>query len=279
MSAAPSGALVTLATADGHRAGRVEGDEVVLVDAADVGEVLRRRAAGGEAVDIGSVPLSAAALAPVVPRPAKIICVGLNYAGHIAEMGRELPAHPTLFAKYPEALIGPRADIALPPESEQIDWEAELCVVVGRPVRRVSEHEARAAIAGYTVINDVTARDWQYRTLQWLQGKTFEATSPLGPWVVPADAIDPADGLGLRCWVNDELVQEAVTDDLVFSAAALVSYISSILTLEPGDLIATGTPGGVGAAMTPPRSLAAGDVLRTEIDGIGTLLNAVTSED
>lgn len=278
MSSTPDGALVTVADGGGTRAGRVSGGEVVLLGAADAGEVLRHQAAGREVPEEGAVALDEATLGPVVPRPGKIVCVGLNYASHIAEMGRDLPVHPTLFGKYPEALVGPRQDIDLPPESEKVDWEAELCVVVGRPVRRADEDEARSAIAGYTVINDVTARDWQYRTLQWLQGKTFEGTSPLGPWMVPAGAVDPDDGLALQCWIGDDLVQSARTDDLVFGPAALVSYISQIITLQPGDLIATGTPGGVGAGMDPPRFLADGDVVRTEVEGIGALVNPCRAE-
>src|SRR5690625_1877547 len=181
--------LATLRTAEGTVAVRVEGDRAVeLPGFGDVGEVLRRDALH----QVGSLSgpehdLTGADLAPVVPAPGKIICVGLNYRNHILEMGRQLPEHPTLFAKYPEALIGAHDDIVLPPESDAVDWEAELAVVVGQPVRRAHVDAAAAAIAGYAVFNDVTARDWQYRTLQWLQGKTFGATTPFGPTLVTPD--------------------------------------------------------------------------------------------
>ncbi len=214
---------------------------------------------------------------PVLPSPGKIVCVGLNYRSHILEMGRELPAHPTLFAKYIDALVGPYDDIELPPESDAMDWEAELAVVIGRSVRRADADAATAAIAGFTAINDVTMRDWQYRTPQWLQGKTFESTTPLGPVLVTPDdlpgGVRPA--LRLTCRVDGELVQCADTADLVFDPVDLVRYISTIVTLRPGDLIATGTPGGVGHARTPPLHLRNGQILETEIDGIGELRNTV----
>lgn len=217
-----------------------------------------------------------AVLAPVVPRPGKIVCVGLNYRTHITEMGRELPEHPTLFAKYPEALIGPRDDLRLPAESDRVDWEGELAVVIGRRVRRATDEEASAAIAGYSVLNDVTMRDYQYRTPQWLQGKTWESSTPFGPVLATAEEI-PAGAL-LTTRVDGEEVQRAAIDDLVFGPAELVCYISTIVTLEPGDVIATGTPGGVGHARRPGRYLAAGQTLSTSVDGIGELCNVVVAE-
>lgn len=226
----------------------------------------------------GRFPLDAAtSLAPLVPRPGKIICIGLNYRNHILEMGRELPEHPTIFAKWPESLIGPTDDIVLPPESHAVDWEAELVVVIGTPVRRASEDEAAAAIAGFTILNDISVRDWQTRTLQWLQGKTFEATTPLGPVLVTPDEVDggTAPQLGLRCLVNGNVVQESDTSELVFGPVDLVKYLSTILTLRPGDVIATGTPGGVGHARDPQVYLAHGDKLVTEIEGLGRLENSI----
>jgi acylpyruvate hydrolase len=263
---------------------RVEGDHAVELDAPDIGALLarpgwRERAAGP---GLGRHSLDSADYAPVIPRPGKILCVGLNYRTHILEMGRELPTFPTLFAKYPEALVGPYDDIVLPGASEAIDWEAELAVVIGRTVRHADAEQARAAIAGYSVINDVTARDYQYRTLQWLQGKTFEATTPFGPVLVTPDelAADGAEGLAreIACEVDGETVQRADTSDLVFDPVALISYISTILTLRPGDVIATGTPGGVGHARRPPRYLADGAELVTRVEGIGELVNAVRAE-
>ncbi|MBY3985671.1 fumarylacetoacetate hydrolase family protein [Rhodococcus fascians] len=274
--------LVTVRTDGGTSAARVDGDDLVLVDATDVGSLLGRedwqtvaRAAEGERM------VSARAdLAPVVPAPSKIFCVGLNYRRHILEMGRDLPRSPTLFAKFAEALVGPRDDIVAPSESVMLDWEAELAVVVGRTVRRADTAEAERAIAGFTVLNDVTVRDWQYRTTQWLQGKTFEATTPVGPSLVTPDELPGGvrPRLDISCLVNGETVQSASTDELVFDPVALVGYVSTIVTLRPGDLIATGTPGGVGHARTPPRYLAPGDVLTTRVSGVGELTNLVCGD-
>ncbi|MCU1457888.1 MAG: Acylpyruvate hydrolase [Actinomycetia bacterium] len=212
--------------------------------------------------------------APLVLRPNKIVCVGLNYRTHIQEMGRELPLFPTLFAKFSAALIGAHDDIVLPAVSEEMDWEAELGVVIGARTRDIAPDDAHRAIAGYTVVNDITARDWQYRTLQWLQGKTFESTTPVGPHLVTSDEVNSdARGLRITCEVNGETVQDADTSDLVFGPSALVSYISTFVTLEPGDIIATGTPGGVGHARTPPRFLQEGDEVVTVIQGVGECRN------
>lgn len=268
--------LASVRTANGTRAVRVEGDQHVDLGVADLSQLLalpdweRRAAADGDTADADG-----AELAPLLPRPGKIICVGLNYAAHIREMGRELPEFPTLFAKFAEALIGAHDDIELAPESAAVDWEAELGVVVGRRVRRADEDEAVAAIAGFTIVNDVTMRDWQYRTQQWLQGKTFEATTPVGPVLVTPDELpgEVRPTLTLRAEVDGETVQESRTDDLVFDPVHLVRYISTIVTLQPGDLIATGTPGGVGHARKPPRYLVDGSRLATEISDIGRLAN------
>ena len=213
--------------------------------------------------------------APLIPRPGKMICVGVNYKAHIEEMGREVPSHPTLFAKFPEALVGARDDIILPAASNCMDWEAELAVVIGSQVRNADEVAAEAAIAGYTIINDVSARDWQFRTVQWLQGKTFESTCPIGPHLVTPD--EAGTGLELRCSVDGETVQKANTADLVFGPVATIAYISTILTLNPGDVIALGTPGGVGHARKPPRYLHDGAVLTTAISGLGECVNTARS--
>ncbi|PRX97303.1 fumarylacetoacetate hydrolase family protein [Allonocardiopsis opalescens] len=270
--------LATIRTPDGTSAARVSADGSTLVElpAADVGAVLARpdwpawaAAQGGREHDAAT-----ADHAPLVPRPEKIICVGLNYRAHILEMGRELPDFPTLFAKYAPALIGAEDDIELPAVSEAVDWEAELAVVVGRPVERADPAAAAAAIGGYTVLNDVTARDWQYRTKQWLQGKTFARTTPLGPYLVTPDdpAVDPA-GHTITSEVNGVEKQRSTTGDLLFDPVRLVSYISAILPLSPGDVIATGTPGGVGHARSPREYLADGDTLVTRIEGIGECRN------
>lgn len=270
--------LATIRTPAGTRAVRIDGDTAVEIDAADVGVLLSRldwrRIA--ERADGPNHAATEVDYAPVVPRPAKIVCVGLNYRHHIQEMGRELPTYPTLFAKYAEALIGASDDIMLPAASEAVDWEAELAVVIGAPARHLSTEDAEQAIAGYAVLNDVTARDWQYRTMQWLQGKTFEATTPFGPVLVTAD--EAGEDLEMTADVDGERVQQTRTGDLVFSPAELVSYLSTILTLQPGDVIATGTPGGVGYARDPKRYLQPGEVLSTRIDGLGECRNTCRAE-
>ncbi len=269
--------LATVRTPSGTRAAIVEGDSLTLLDHADVGAFL---ASGASPEPSGEqVPLDGATLAPVIPSPGKIICVGMNYAAHIAEMGHEPPEFPTLFAKYTDALIGPHDDIELPPETQMLDWEVELALVIGSTVRRASPEAAGTAIAGYTIMNDVTARDWQRRTPQWLQGKTFEHTTPLGPVLVTADELGDVSDLEVRCEVDGTVRQLARTSDLVFGPIELVRYISTILTLRPGDVIATGTPAGVGAGANPPAFLGDGSVVRTTIEGIDTMENRCVAVD
>jgi acylpyruvate hydrolase len=266
----------TIRTPDGTRAARVDGDALVELDARDVGELLER----GDADETGTVHDSLTAdYAPVVTHPGKIICQGLNYRSHILEMGHDLPTHPTLFAKFREALIGAHDDIVLPARSDAVDWEAELALVIGTRVRRASTDEAATAIAGFTVANDVSMRDWQNRSLEWLQGKTWEHSTPVGPWLVTPDEVGGvAPDLAIRCEVDGEIRQDARTTDLVFSAVDLVAYVSEFVTLEPGDLILTGTPAGVGHGMKPPVYLQAGQVVRTVIEGVGELLNPCRAE-
>lgn len=273
--------LATIRTAEGTAAVRIDGDRAVETGHADLGALLaspswRETAAAAAGTEHATPDLD---YAPVVPRPGKIVCVGLNYRTHILEMGRDLPQHPTLFAKYSEALIGAHDDITLPAAApDAIDWEAELAVVVGKQVRNADEKTAAEAIAGYSVLNDVTARDWQYRTLQWLQGKTFEATTPFGPHLVTPDEADAIAGLAISGDVDGETVQESDTSDLVFNPAALISYISTVVTLQPGDVIASGTPGGVGHARDPKRYLAEGQTLTTRIAGLGECRNTARKE-
>lgn len=271
--------LATIRTPNGTAAVRLDADAAVHVGAADVGTLLadpdwhqRAASASGEAFGLDGLDY-----APLVPRPEKIVCVGLNYRNHILEMGHELPSHPTLFAKFPPTLIGAFDDIVLPDASDKVDWEVELAVVIGRSVRHADEAAAAAAIAGYTVLNDVSARDWQNRTSQYLQGKCFEATTPVGPALVTADQAGDGD-FALRCAVNGEVMQQSETGQLVFGVNELVRYISTIITLRPGDLIATGTPGGVGHARTPAVYLHDGDVVTTTIDGIGECRNTCRAE-
>jgi acylpyruvate hydrolase len=268
--------LTTVRTPDGDRAARVEDDRLVLLPWADLSQLLAQPNWQELARSSGdSMPLADAELATLLPNPDKIICVGLNYTSHIAEMGREQPDHPTLFAKYRGALIGPTDDVQLPPVSVAMDWEVELGVVIGRAGRYIAEADAVDHIAGYCIVNDVTARDWQRRTTQFLGGKTFEGTTPVGPVLVTPDELFRPDGLGLRvqCEVDGELMQDGNTSDLCFTPAAIVAYVSQIITLVPGDLIATGTPGGVGDGRTPPVYLQPGSLMRTTVEGIGELLN------
>ena len=267
--------LGTIRTASGTSAVRIDGDLAIEIGASDVGALLAAwdwRAQAG-AADGPQHRIADLSYAPVVPRPGKIICVGLNYRSHIIEMGRDLPEYPTLFAKYPEALIGAFDPLTLPAESDQVDWEAELAVIVGRRVRRAGADAASEAIAGYSIINDVTMRDWQYRTPEWLQGKTFEATTPFGPHLVTPDEIAP--DAKISCLVDGEVVQDSTIADLLFGPVDLVRYISTILTVDPGDVIATGTMGGVGHARTPPRYLQSGQTLVARIEGIGETVSPV----
>ena len=209
-------------------------------------------------------------LAPVVPRPGKIVCVGLNYASHITEMGRELPEYPTLFAKFAEALTGPYDDVVVPAyAASALDWEAELAFVIGKPAYQVAESDADDYIAGYSVINDYTMRDYQYRTPQWDQGKSFEKTCGFGPFLVT----DYQGGTTIETRLDGEVMQQANTSDLVFTPAKLVDYISHIVTLRPGDVIITGTTGGVGHARTPARYIKDGQTVEISIDGLGTVQN------
>jgi len=277
--------LATIRRPDGTTAAaRLDGDELVLLPYPSVMAVLaesdwRAAAASSDGV---RVSLAGADLAPTV-RPPKVICVGLNYRSHIEEMGRELPDHPTLFIKFPDTLTGPYDDLVVPKVSRAVDWEAELGVIIGAPARRVGEAEAAACIAGYTVVNDLSMRDWQVRSPQWDQGKNFEASTPVGPFLVTGDELgDPeskgAVDLELSCRVDGQTMQSARTCDLLFNPADIVSYISQFTTLQPGDLIATGTPAGVGAGRNPKVFLAPGQVLETAIEGIGACRNLMVED-
>jgi acylpyruvate hydrolase len=268
--------LATVRTSSGTRAARIEERGAVMLEATDVGALLRDpdwKAKANERGQLGS--LNDLVYAPLIVNPSKIICSGLNYAAHIAESGLLAPTYPILFAKFATALIGAHDDIVLPPTSvsTSVDWEAELAVVVGYPVARNSSPEdAEAAIAGYTVFNDVSVRDWQDRSREWLQGKTFEGLTPIGPVLITSDEFEWS-GHRITCAVDGEIVQDSNTAELVFTPPMLVAYISQITTLAPGDVIATGTPGGIGAAMSPQRFLQAGNTVTIEIDGLGKTVN------
>jgi len=234
------------------------------------------------------VPLASVTLDAPLPRPRRnIFCVGKNYHEHarefarsgfdtsLAKPGDDIPSHPIIFSKVPDAVIGPGCAIRIPAGvSEAIDYEAELAVVIGRGGRGIPASQAMAHVWGYTIINDVTARDWQQRHKQWLLGKSFDTFCPMGPWLVTSDELNGGD-VRVRCWVNDELRQDGRTSDLIFDIPTLIETISTAITLHPGDLISTGTPVGVGIGFNPPRYLQAGDRVRIEIDGIGVLENPV----
>ncbi|QII03233.1 fumarylacetoacetate hydrolase family protein [Rhodococcoides fascians A21d2] len=219
-----------------------------------------------------SIDLATADYVPVVPNPGKIICVGLNYANHITEMGRELPEFPTLFSKFREALTGPYDDVVVPSyAASQLDWEGELAFVIGKQAYQIPEVEAEAYIAGYSVMNDYTMRDYQYRTLQWDQGKTFDKTSGFGPFLTTTDSY--TFGGTLQTKLDEQVVQTTTTDDLVFTPTKLVEYISHIVTLQPGDVVITGTPGGVGHARKPGLYIQDGQTVRVSIEGLGSVRN------
>ena len=220
-------------------------------------------------------PLAEVKLLAPVPRPGKIICVGLNYRDHAKETGKAVPTEPILFPKFANSVVGPGAEVLVPPEADEIDYEAELAVVVGRRASRVAVADALDHVAGYACANDVSSRSLQFRTGQWLTGKAIDTFLPLGPYLVTADEVPDPQALGIRCLVNDELRQDSNTSEMVFGVAELVSYTSRTITLEPGDLLVTGTPAGVGMAADPPRYLRAGDRMRVEIDGLGELENTV----
>ncbi|MEV7976861.1 fumarylacetoacetate hydrolase family protein [Streptomyces sp. NPDC086519] len=270
--------LATLRTADGTRAVRLDGDLLVDLGYADLGELFaeddwqdQAAAASGTAY-----PVEGADFAPVVPNPSKVVCVGHNYTNHIKEMGRGLPDYPTLFPKFADTLLGAGDDIVKPAETDALDWEVELAVVIGKAVRRADEQQAADAIAGFTVMNDISVRDWQFRTIEWTQGKIWEATTPVGPYVVTPDetgGVRPA--LRVQTTVDGAVMQQDDTGTLLFDPVFLVQYISTVITLRPGDIIATGTPAGVGNARDPKVFLLPGQTVVTEIAGLGACTNKV----
>ncbi len=213
-----------------------------------------------------------------IGRPGKIVCVGMNYRDHAAESGVEVPEQPVLFAKWPNALVGPGEAIVLPPGCDEVDYEAELGVVIGVRARGLAVEEALGAVAGYVCVNDVSARDLQFADGQWTRAKSLDTFCPVGPRLAPASEIGDPQRLGIRCLVNGEALQDSSTEHMVFSVAELVAFISEAITLEPGDLIATGTPAGVGDSRDPRRYLTPEDVVEVWVEGVGTLRNRVEKE-
>jgi 2-keto-4-pentenoate hydratase/2-oxohepta-3-ene-1,7-dioic acid hydratase in catechol pathway len=232
--------------------------------------------AQGQATDFA---LEDVQLLPPVPNPGKIICVGLNYRDHVEESGRTVTAHPALFCRYPESQVGHGANLVKPLESDKFDFEGELALVIGKRGRRIRALEAMGHIAGYTCYNDGSIRDWQHHTSQFLSGKNFASTGAFGPWLVTAEDIPDPSRLRLRTLLNGAVMQEATVDMMITSIPELIAYISTFMTLEPGDVIVTGTPGGVGTKRTPPVYMHDGDIIEIEIDRIGTLRNQVVAEN
>ncbi len=229
---------------------------------------------GAEGVDVESVRL----LAPIL-RPPKIVCIGLNYRAHAAESNSPIPSVPTVFAKFPTAVNAHKQPIVLPRNSTQPDYEAELAVVIGRGGRHIAEANWRDHIFGYTPFNDVSARDFQRATTQWIMGKTFDTFAPFGPAITTADEIPDPNALDISLTLNGETMQSSNTRDMIFPIPAIIAHLSSVFTLEPGDIIATGTPQGVGFARKPPRWLKPGDVAVVRIEGLGELVNPVVAEE
>jgi 2-keto-4-pentenoate hydratase/2-oxohepta-3-ene-1,7-dioic acid hydratase in catechol pathway len=234
-----------------------------------------RRVAGAGAA---TLPLEDVTLEAPVLRPPKLLAIGLNYADHAAEAKLELPKVPTVFNKQSTCVTGPFAPIHLPRASQALDYEGELAFVIGRRCRHVPRERAHEVIAGYCVFDDVTVRDWQLRTPTWTLGKSFDTHGPMGPWISTADEIEDPHRLRIRTLVNGELRQESNTNQLIFDCFALVEHLSTACTLEPGDVVATGTPAGVGILLKPPKLLAVGDRVRVEIEGLGAIENEVVPE-
>jgi acylpyruvate hydrolase len=266
--------LVTLALADGSTvAAQRDGEafhafrDLMGERYADVGALLRE---GLETATLEDGTVEGRLLRPVL-EPGAVACVGINYGAHIAEMGRETPTSPTYFSKLPRALADPGDPVVLPPESSKVDYEGEVAAVIGRRGRRIPREFALGHVAGLTLVNDVSMRDFQYRTLQWFAGKSWQASTPVGPELVTLDELGDLGALELTTTVNGEVRQRAALGDLVFDIPALVADLSQIVELEPGDLIVTGAPGGVGHAMDPPRYLQPDDVVEVSVVGVGTL--------
>ena len=279
--------LVTFTHAGCARVGVLAGEEIVDLAAAEPTlptEMCAFLAAGPDALRAAGgargprVALSEAKLEAPVLRPPKILAVGLNYADHIAETGRETPTLPVIFNKQSTSVVGPGGAIHRPRVSEMLDYEGELGVVIGRRCRHVPKERAAEVVAGYTIVNDVSVRDWQMRVPTMTMGKSFDTHCPLGPAIVTADEIGGPAGHELRTLVNGELRQHSHTKELVFDCFALIEHLTTAFTLEPGDVISTGTPGGVALFMKPQAWMVDGDVVRVEIDGLGALENPVIDE-
>jgi 2-keto-4-pentenoate hydratase/2-oxohepta-3-ene-1,7-dioic acid hydratase in catechol pathway len=268
--------LVTFQPASGSpQAGIVSGNQVL-----PTGTDMLSICASGHAEPAIAPPFdfATAKLLSPIPRPPKFICVGLNYRDHAREAGLDIPSVPTIFSKFSNVVIGPGAPIVLPKISTRPDYEAEFAFVIGPGGRNIPASRALEHVFGYTIVNDVSARDYQMSTSQWLMGKTFDTFAPMGPWIVTADEIADPHALDISLEIGGEILQHSNTRELVFGIPALIEFISSVVTLEPGDVVSTGTPAGVGFARKPPRYLKAGDEVAIRIQGIGELRNPVVAE-
>jgi 2-keto-4-pentenoate hydratase/2-oxohepta-3-ene-1,7-dioic acid hydratase in catechol pathway len=223
-------------------------------------------------------PFSKVTLGAPIPRPSKLICIGLNYRDHAIESGMEIPQFPTVFNKFANSIIGPGEEIILPKASEKPDYEAELAFVIGEGGRYIKADDWKKHVFGYTIINDVSARDFQLRTTQWMIGKAFDTFCPMGPWIVTADEIEDPHNLDIKMTINGEVLQNSNTRELIFRIPELIEYLSSVMTLQAGDIVSTGTPAGVGLGHKPPRWLKPGDECVVSISGIGELRNPVVAE-
>jgi len=248
---------------------------------ADVGRLLADPSSDFTSADSDSVlPAQQCRLLAPVPRPGKVVCLGLNYMDHAAESGQAVPSEPVVFAKAATSVIGPGEPILLPPASRKVDYEVELAFVMGRRAHAVAASEAMEFVAGYTVLNDVSARDYQMEKPggQWYLAKSFDTFCPLGPWIVTREEVADPHDLALRCEVSGEVLQSSSTSKMFFAIPQIIEYLSKVMTLEPGDVVATGTPAGVGFARKPPRLLRDGDIVRCTVEGVGTLENPVRAE-
>ncbi len=280
--------LMMFQDAGKEQLGVVDGADVVAVSGdgvpADLLGVIEGGAAALEAVQ-GAVAAGKRhkldAVKPALPiaRPPKMICIGLNYALHAKEGGHDIPTYPSVFLRMTSSLIAAEADVIRPKVSEQLDYECELAIVIGKGGRHISEADALDHVFGYTLFNDVSVRDFQRKTAQWTPGKNFDGTGPLGPVIVTADELPPgASGLRITTRVNGNTMQDSNTSDMIFSTQRIVAVLSEFMTLEPGDIIATGTPSGVAHARKPPAWMKAGDVVEVEVEGIGVLRNPIVDE-
>ncbi len=277
--------IASFEVADRQSYGVVDGDGIREASSAlrnryrDLRDVLAAGAIAALAEDTGeTLGFGDIRFLPVIPDPDKIICVGVNYRPHIEEMGREVPEYPVVFVRFPGSVVGHLQPMLRPRASEQYDFEGELAVIVGKPCRNVHRSSAADVVAGYSCFMDGSVRDWQRHTPQFTAGKNFERSGAFGPWLVTADEIDDIGNVELETRVSGELMQHAEIRDLVFDIPALIEYCSAFTRLVPGDVIVTGTPGGVGAARTPPRWLQAGDSVEVDLGAIGTLANPVIDE-